>query len=85
MTEALWKEFQQCYYPRIRALEHSFAAGDATERRFRINQTWSQTYHSYSLRRYLQVSFWPHVMFPHVFIVIVGTVIWIVRLLLHKC
>lgn len=84
MTEALWKEFQQCYYPRIRALEAAFSTGDATERPFRINNTWSQTYHSYNLRRYLQVLLWPHVMFPHIFIVIVGTGIWIVRILLHK-
>lgn len=84
MTEALWKEFQQCYYPRIRALERAFATRNATERPFRINQTWSQTYHSYRLKRYIQVSLWPHVMFPHVFIVIAGIGIWVVRLLLHK-
>jgi hypothetical protein len=84
MTEALWKEFQQCYYPRIRALERAFATGDTTEKPFRINRMWSQTYHSYSLRKYVQIFLWPHVMLPHVFIVIVGTAVWIIRLLLHK-
>src|SRR5437868_6915089 len=39
MTEALWKEFQQCYYPRIRALERALATGNATKRPFRINET----------------------------------------------
>jgi hypothetical protein len=81
MTEALWKEFQQCYYPRIRALENAFSKGDAAERPFRINKAWSQTYHSYDLRRYVQVSLWPHVMFPHIFIVAFGVGIWIARLL----
>jgi hypothetical protein len=81
MTEALWKEFQQCYYPRIRELEHAFATGNTAERPFRINQTWSQTYHSYDLKRFVRSSLWPHIMFPQVFIVVVGTGIWIVLLL----
>jgi hypothetical protein len=84
MTEALWKEFQQCYYPRIRNLEVAFSKGDTTERPFRINRTWSRTYHKYNLRRYIQVAVWPHVMFPHVFIVVFGIGIWIVRILPHK-
>src|SRR5690242_9755990 len=37
MTEALWKEFQQCYYPRLRALERAFARG-ADVRPFRITR-----------------------------------------------
>ena len=47
MTEALWKEFQQCYYPRIRYLEVAFSAGDTTQRPFQINKIWVQTYRSY--------------------------------------
>lgn len=84
LTEALWKEFQQCYYTRIRDLEESSANSDPTERPFRIHKTWSQTYHSYNLRRYLQILLWPHVMFPHVFIVVVGIGTWIARIMLHK-
>jgi hypothetical protein len=45
MTEALWKEFQQCYYPRIRDIETAFSTGDTTARPFKINRSWSQTYH----------------------------------------
>ena len=84
MTEALWKEFQQCYYPRIRYLEVAFSAGDTTERPFQINKIWVQTYRSYNLRRYLQVALWLHVMFPHIFIIVFGIGIWIVRVLSHK-
>jgi hypothetical protein len=85
MTEALWKEFQQCYYPRIRALERAFSTGDTTEVPFQINKSWSETFHSYDLKRFIQVFIWTHVMFPHVFIVIGGVVIWIIRLyLLHN-
>src|SRR5690242_6774654 len=29
MTEALWKEFQQCYYTRIHDLEYVFSTDDA--------------------------------------------------------
>jgi hypothetical protein len=84
MTEALWKEFQQCYYPRIRILERVFSKEDTIEAPFQINKSWSQTFHSYDLRRYIQVLTWPHVMFPHVFIVLCGIVIWIIRVLAVK-
>ena len=84
MTEALWREFQQCYYPRIVHLEDAFSTGDATQRPFRIHRTWSETFHVYNVRRYLQIALWPHVMFPHIFIVLFGIGVWIIRILLHK-
>ena len=82
--EALWKQFQQCYYPRIRRLEDAFSRADTEEKPFRINKTWSQTYHSYDLKRFVRISLWPHVMLPHVIVVIAGIVIWAGRLALHK-
>jgi hypothetical protein len=80
ITEALWKEFQQCYFPRLRTLERAFSTENATEIPFRINQSWSQTYHSYGLIRYVRILTWPHVMLPHVFIIICGVLIWVSRL-----
>lgn len=77
ITEALWKGFQQSYYPRIRTIEKMFRTGQPlTDSPFQINAEWSITYHQSDIWRFLQIMFWPHVMVPHVIVVIAGPLAW---------
>jgi hypothetical protein len=79
VIEALWKEFQQCYYPRIRNLEKAFREDLPQENPLQINTSWSITYHSYNLAIFIRVMGWPHVMLPHAMVMMIGIIVWAAR------
>lgn len=74
VIEALWKSFQQAYYPRIRKIE-DFMRGVGTQE-FNspdIAHSWSEAWRRTSFSRIL---WWGHVCLPHVAIVIGGILLW---------
>jgi hypothetical protein len=74
IIEALWKVFQQAYYPRLREIEdymrgvpsEGFSSPD-------IVKSWSSAWRRTSLSR---VMCWGHVCLPHVAIVVAGLLLW---------
>jgi len=79
LIEALWKSFQQCFYPRLLAIENAFLNTDRSEKPLQISTQWKKAFRDRTLRRFFTVFFWPHVMLPHVLIVIGGVLIWVCR------
>lgn len=81
LTEALWKVFQQAFYPRIHEIE-ALMAGEPVDHPASpfIAGSWSA---SWRLGRELgllrTVLFWPHVFLPHALVVVAGVVGWIVN------
>jgi hypothetical protein len=64
-VEALWKVNQQAYYPRIRAIESSLAAGIMVQP-LQIATSWSKAWNARRRDLFaLQVICWPHVWMPH--------------------
>ena len=82
VTEALWKQFQQAYYPRIREIE-AWMAGEevAHPHSPRIAISWSEAWGvgrrgHFRLARILS---WPHVFLPHAAIALVSVAAWTVN------
>jgi hypothetical protein len=80
LVESLWKSFQQCYYPRLWAIENAFSDKNITEVPLQISTQWSKEFHRNTLHRFLRAFVWPHVMLPHVLIVLGGIIIAIWQL-----
>jgi hypothetical protein len=79
LTEASWKSFQQCYYPRLRAIEKAFREPDSQEKPLQISTEWSKAFHADRLGRFFRVFFFLQVMLPHALIVVGGVLIWLWR------
>jgi uncharacterized membrane protein len=78
--EALWKGFQQAYYPRLRAIEDHFNGGTPLPC-LQINKNWTVAYlKEQAPKRVLEVMLWPHVAFPHVVILVFGIALWIAKI-----
>jgi hypothetical protein len=78
--EVLWKDFQQSYYARVRAIERAFREHDASAVPLQIHESWSHEFHRHNLRRLFRIVAWPHVMLPHVLVFLAGVVIWLLRI-----
>ena len=74
VIEALWKSFQQAYYPRIRKIE-DFMRGVGAEEFSSpdIAHSWSMAWRKTSFARNL---WWGHVCLPHVAVVFAGILLW---------
>jgi hypothetical protein len=59
------------------AIERAMADPQAAERPLQIATSWSDTFRSYNLRKFLRVMFWPLVALPHVILVAGGLGLWI--------
>jgi hypothetical protein len=44
LTEALWKSFQHCYYPRLWSIEKAFREPELSETPLQISTEWSKAY-----------------------------------------
>jgi hypothetical protein len=70
--EALWKQHQQAFYPRMRAIEAAFA-GDRRIPPLQICSSWSEAWHaSRRERMLLSILTWPHVWLPHLPVAVAG-------------
>jgi hypothetical protein len=75
VVEALIKVNQQAYYTRVGELEAHFSGGEA-RRPFQIARAWSASFHREGkYKKAFIILRWPHVLFPHVFIAAIGTVL----------
>jgi len=72
LTEALWKTFQQAYYPRIREIEAFFAGKSPEIAHFQINASWSRAWHKDRVHTMCRILFWPHVFLPHAIVALGG-------------
>jgi hypothetical protein len=74
VIEALWKSFQQAYYPRIREIE-DFMRGVEREEFSSpdIAHSWSAAWRKTSFTR---IMWWGHVCLPHVAIAFAGILLW---------
>ena len=74
IVEALWKSFQQAYYPRIRSIEDYMRSGVSAEFYSPgILRSWSS---SWKWHHFIPIMVWGHVCLPHVAIFLVGLVLW---------
>lgn len=78
VIEAIWKSFQQAYYPRLRAIE-DFMHGVGNEEfgSPEIAHSWSAAWRRNSFAR---IMWWGHVCLPHVAIVVAGLLLWFLNL-----
>ena len=81
VTEALWKSFQQAYYPRIREIEAFFAGKSSEVTHFQINSSWSKAWHADRRGELGRILSWPHVFLPHAFVALGGPFLWLLNLL----
>jgi hypothetical protein len=81
MIESLWKEFQQCYYPRIQIIETAFRSDTVNTLPLQITEYWIKTFRSYDATLFLRIMAWPHVALPHAPIVLLGVIVWLARLI----
>jgi len=74
ITEALWKSFQQAYYPRIRAIEDYMRSGGEIELGSpSILRSWSLAWRWHD---FIRIMPWGHVCLPHAPIFLVGIILW---------
>ena len=79
IIEALWKENQQSFYPRIRAIEKSFRSNDrgAEIHPLQIAAGWSAAWHDNKKdKKLLDIILWPHVFIPHLPVFITGIILY---------
>ena len=77
IVEALWKSFQQAYYPRIRSIEDYMRGGVSAEIYSpAILRSWSS---SWRWNHFIPIMLWGHVCLPHVAIFLVGLALWFQR------
>lgn len=73
--EALWKSFQQAYYPRIREIEDFMRGAEGDEFSSPdIAHSWSAAWRKTSFAR---IMLWGHVCLPHVAIAFAGILLWL--------
>src|SRR5262245_33643587 len=60
LIEARWKEFQQCYYPRIKAIEATLSEDPpkvAELKPLQIYASWSRAFYDFTLRKFFRTVF----------------------------
>jgi uncharacterized membrane protein len=74
IIEAVWKSFQQAYYPRIRAIEEYMCSGESTELSSpSILRSWASNWRWHN---FIRIMPWGHVCLPHAPIFIAGFILW---------
>lgn len=75
LVEGLWKVNQQCFYPRIRAIETALEQGSSIPA-LQIAGSWSKAWRERRNAGFLvKVLCWPHVALPHVIVAVLGMVL----------
>jgi hypothetical protein len=76
LLEIEWKLFQVSYYPRSDLIEAHFRGEAKAEHPFQINSSWYAEWKMIKTQRVKQIALWPHVALPHVFVIILGTLLF---------
>ncbi|MDO5981592.1 hypothetical protein [Flavivirga spongiicola] len=79
ILEAYWKTFQYAFYKRGWQIEDFFEGKNADIIPLQIGKSFSKNLSSNSTRRFFRVLFWRHVLLPHIFIFIIGLVIYFIN------
>jgi len=80
ITEAFWKAFQQCYHLRMSDIEKIFRVSSSPAvPALQINTTFFRSFFTsrFNFKRFIEVMLWPHVMFPHVIVTMLGFFLWL--------
>lgn len=81
--EANYKGFQLSYYKRINMIEDYFSDPVANKIfPLQISKTWGNSWHATYKGRIGQILWWPAVMLPHLFIVIGGIILFLLKVFL---
>jgi hypothetical protein len=74
VIEALWKSFQQAYYPRIKAIENHLRGTDHSPFSSpEIMRSWCSAWRWHS---FIPLMAWAHVALPHAVICLAGLLLW---------
>ncbi len=77
IIETLWKTFQNAHYRRVRQIEDYFKGRISKITPFQIGKTWSAEYREARLKTFVRAFFWPHVYLPHLVVVILSLLIYL--------
>ncbi|MDH5571497.1 MAG: hypothetical protein OEY89_07010 [Gammaproteobacteria bacterium] len=78
IIETIWKTFQQAFYYRLTNIEKYLNGIKFDDFRYPyITSSWGKGWKSVS---FIKVFFWPHVLLPHLIIIIAGITLWLINL-----
>jgi len=77
LIEASWKAFQYAYYDRCWKIEEYFRGERTLDAPFQISKSWSQRWSETGARKTLEVLFWPHVALPHIVVVPLALILYL--------
>ncbi len=75
--EGSWKTFQYAYYDRSGKIEAYFRGEKKIEAPFQIGTSWYKRWRSGGLAKLTQIMLWPHVALPHLIIVVIGLLLFL--------
>ena len=79
VLEAHWKTFQYAFYKRAWQIEDFFEGKNVNIIPLQIGKSFTQSLLTQARKRFFKVLFWRHVFLPHVFIFIIGIIIFIIN------
>ncbi|MGL6246330.1 hypothetical protein [Pseudomonas sp.] len=81
VLETQWKLFQLCYYERSGLIEAHFAGEKVVEHPFQISIAWLRTWREIRYADISAVAQMPHVALPHVIVMGMGVLLFILAIL----
>ena len=76
IIETLWKTFQYSYYYRIGKIEKFFKNENYNIIPLQIGSDWYYKYKKISIKNFIKIMFWTHVLLPHFFIIFLCIIIY---------
>ena len=70
---------QDAFYERMNQIEDHFAGKRKDVVPLQIGRSWYRRWSSLGAGKMLQILFWPHVAFPHVLVVVLGVVLFVLQ------
>lgn len=74
--ETTWKVFQLAYYDRSEKIELHFRTQKKISQPFQIGSSWEKKWNKTKSSDVRWVAMWPHVALPHVFVLVLGIVLF---------
>ncbi|MCX2546556.1 hypothetical protein [Pseudomonas sp. COW5] len=76
LLEIEWKLFQMSYSVRSNLIEAHFRGEPKVEHPFQIGTSWYIAWKAIRMERVKHVALWPHVALPHVFVMVLGILLF---------
>ncbi len=80
LIEGFWKSFQDAYFARTREIEDYFSGKNGDIVPMQIGRSWYKAWRQGGRKRLMRILQWPHVALPHVGVVIISLVVYVIRL-----